>query len=86
MKSITLHKLPPSLSSALEKRAQKERRSLNQTAQSLLEEALGLKENLQERKEVFLDMFGTWDEQEKKEFHKRLKSLERVDEEDWNEE
>ncbi len=83
MKSITLHKLSGPLAEALERRARKEKRSMNQTAQSLLEEALGMKENLQSRTEAFQDMFGTWDKKEKEEINKRLRSLERVNEEDW---
>jgi len=80
MKSITLHNLDPDLAEALARKARAEGRSLNRTSQELLRAALGLGgPDKPDRTESSRDLFGTWSQQERREFSRRIAPLERVD-------
>jgi hypothetical protein len=84
MKSITLHKLDSALAGKLEQRARERGQSLNRTAQDLLRSALGLKGPQGfDRTDSFLDLFGTWNEEDVREFEERVADLNRVDPVDW---
>jgi len=85
MRSFTLHKMDPLLAEKLEQRAREGGQSLNRTAQDLLREALGLQgPEGADRTESFRDLFGTWDEDDLREFKERVADFDRVDPADWS--
>jgi plasmid stability protein len=80
MKSITMHNLDPAVACELEKRDRAGGRSLNRTAQELLRMALGLQGTPAiDRTEAFRDLYGTWKEEELREFKARIAEFERID-------
>ena len=84
MKSITIHGLDHQLDKLIRKRAKKHGISLNKTIKNLLEESLGIKKLPDyDHSEDFMDMFGTWSEEDKKKFDKSISDLEKIDEKDW---
>ncbi len=84
MKSITLHKLDDELSERLAQAARRDGASLNRTAQRLLRKALGLDAPLRvDHRSDFTDLFGTWSKAEADRFHRRVRDLEEVDEDEW---
>ena len=84
MKSITIHGLDHQLDKLIRKLAKKHGISLNKTMKNLLEESLGIKK-LQDydHSEDFMDLFGTWSEEDKKKFDENISELEKIDEKDW---
>ena len=84
MKSITIHGLDHQLDKLIRKRAKKHGISLNKTIKNLLEESLGIKKLPDyDHSEDFMDMFGTWSEEDNKKFDKSISDLEKIDEKDW---
>ena len=84
MKSITIHKLDDSLVRVLEERARREGVSMNRLVKSLLRAAVGLdKPPRTDHREEFLDLFGTWSEEEATRFDERIRELERIEPGDW---
>jgi len=84
MKSITIHGLDHQLDKLIRKRAKKHGISLNKTIKNLLDESLGIKKLPDyDHSEDFMDMFGTWSEEDKKKFDKSISDLEKIDEKDW---
>ena len=84
MKSITIHGLDHQLDKLIRKRAKKHGLSLNKTMKNLLEESLGIKKLPDyDHSEDFMDLFGTWSEEDKKKFDESISELEKIDEEDW---
>lgn len=86
MKALTVRNLPPEVAKAIRDKAKKERRSLNQTVVSLLEEATGA--SPRGRKATVhhdLDhLFGIWTKKEADEFDSHLKeSRSVIDPKDW---
>ena len=66
------------------KRAKRNKTSLNKTIKQLLEEALGLKPEMNENhREDFLDLFGVWSKSDMIEFTKNTKDCEKIDPSDW---
>ena len=65
-------------------RARREGVSMNRLVKSLLASAVGLdKPPETDHREDFLDLFGTWSEEEAARFHERIKDLERIEPGDW---
>ena len=84
MKSITIHKLDDSLLRVLEERARREGVSMNRLVKCLLTSAVGLDRPPEtDHREDFLDLFGTWSEEEDARCHERIKDLERIEPGDW---
>ena len=84
MKSITIHGLDHQLDKLIRKRAKKHGISLNKTMKNLLEESLGIKKLPDyDHSEDFMDLFGTWSEEDKKKFDENISELEKIDEKDW---
>ncbi len=86
VKALTVRNLPPEVAKAIREKAKKERRSLNQTVVSLLEEATGARPR--DRKPTVhhdLDhLFGIWTKREADEFDSDLKeSRSAIDPRDW---
>jgi plasmid stability protein len=85
MKSITIHKLEPDLAERLEKKAKRDGRSLNRTVKSILRNALGLSKHTPEgHKDDFMDLFGTWSDEEAATFNARTHESRQVKTTDWN--
>ena len=86
MKALTVRNLPPEVAKAIKDKAKKERRSLNQTVVSLLEEATGAKPRSR-KPTVHHDLdhlFGVWSKEEADEFDAHLKeSRSVIDPKDW---
>lgn len=83
-KSITIHNLDETLSQLIEQRAKEEGNSLNKTIKDLLRQSLGVRRpGAEAKKRVFDDVFGTWSEEEAREFEEKTKVFERIDPEDW---
>ena len=84
MKSITIHNLDDPLNTLIREKAKTEGLSLNNTIKKLLAEALGLSPKKDgEREKDFLDLFGSWSEEEVKEFNRQVGDFEKIDREDW---
>ena len=84
MKSITIHKLDEVLSRVLEERARREGVSINRLVKKLLRAALGLEKAPEpDHRDEFLDLFGTWSDREREDFHGRIEELERIEPQDW---
>ena len=85
MKSITLHKLPPALAEKLEQEARERGKSLNKTAQELLQTALGMDTSQPvDPLEEFRDLIGKWTQEEVDEFNRNIADMRQIDPEDWD--
>ncbi|MBI4651966.1 hypothetical protein HY745_11935 [Candidatus Desantisbacteria bacterium] len=84
MKSITIHNIDNTTDILIREKAKKEGKSLNKTIQSLLKKSLGLDAlNENDRKKNFLDLFGSWNKNDEKEFINNTKTFNKIDAEDW---
>lgn len=84
MKTITLRHLPPPLSRLLQRRALKERSSLNKTVIRVMEESMGLGALPKRKRQHDLDRFaGLWSAKEAREFDRSVKAQRKVDPEMW---
>ncbi|MFC1790033.1 hypothetical protein ACFLZP_00955 [Patescibacteria group bacterium] len=84
MQSITIHKLSPSLSAAIKKKAHLSEKSLNKTIKALLSGALSLtKSPIDSRRQEFGEFLKVWSQSEQKEFNQRVKVFGKVDAKDW---
>ncbi|GAB5558441.1 MAG: hypothetical protein SynsKO_00880 [Synoicihabitans sp.] len=85
MKSFTIHKLDPALSESLERRAQQEGKSINQTVKILLSEKLGLtKPSPVDHRADFEDLAGAWSEAEARQLDERVNASREIDQRDWD--
>lgn len=84
MKSITVHGLDDPLDRLIREKACQDGVSLNKTIKKLLAESLGLTsaEPTNHRND-FLDLFGVWSAEDKREFDNNIKDFSRIDTEDW---
>lgn len=82
MSQITVRGLAPEVEAEIRRRAEREHRSINQTIQILLREALGLDE-AGARKRDLAHLAGTWTQQEAQEFDAAVQIFEEVDPELW---
>lgn len=84
MKSITIHNLDEQTSELIKEKADSLGLSLNKTIKLLLKNALGLKPHDKDvKKKEFLDLFGIWDEDDKKAFNTNTADLNKIDKSDW---
>ena len=84
MKSITIHALDDDLAQRIEDKARLEGLSLNKMIKKLLREALGLvPQDVRDRREEFMDLFGSWTDEDAREFKEAVKDFERIDPGDW---
>jgi plasmid stability protein len=86
MKVITVRNLPPRVEKAIRAKAKRERRSLNQTVVSLLEEATAKAKPKDRKPTIHHDLdrlFGVWSREEADEFDASLKESRAVDRKDW---
>ena len=83
MKSITIHGIDEETEKLIKKRAKSKDTSVNKMMKGLLAEALGTGKTKPDNREEFLDLFGVWTEEERKQFSEAIKDLETVHPEDW---
>jgi hypothetical protein len=84
MKSITIHGLNDTLDRLIRKKAKEQGISLNKTIKKLLEQSLGiLPSDHTDHRDDFLDLFGIWSTEEKKQFDHNISDFEKIDEKDW---
>lgn len=84
MKSITIHGLDDELDKEIRKKAKTQGISLNKTIKRLLTKALGLKSPTEpNHKDVFMDLFGVWSEEDYKEFTESIAEFKIVDPGEW---
>lgn len=83
MKSITIHNLDESLNALIREKAKRQGTSLNKTIKRVLRAALGVEETGVNRKEAFMDLFGSWSKKDERKFHLKIKGFEKVDSKDW---
>ena len=84
MATMTIRGLDDLTIKALKEKAKEEGTSVNATLVNLLKEDLGLKKK--KRMVVYNDLdhlAGTWSDKEDKEFQKRMKDFETIDESIW---
>ena len=84
MKSITIHNLDDELETLILEKSKKEGQSLNKTIQNLLRKALGIKNKENDDfKQEYMEFYGIWSDEDKKEFNEKIADLNRVQPEDW---
>ncbi len=83
MKSITIHGLDEELDEKIRKEAWKEGQSLNKSIKRLLSESLGIGKEISNHREDFLDLFGSWTQQDLEAFSHATEELSRIDPKDW---
>jgi len=84
MKSITIHSMDEKLYKKIKNKAYKKGLSLNKTIKRLLEEALGIKNEIDiNNRGEFIEFLGAWSKEEMKEFELNIKDLESIDKRDW---
>jgi plasmid stability protein len=84
MKSITIHNMDEKLYKKIKNKAYKKGLSLNKTIKRLLEEALGIKNEIDiNNRDEFIEFLGAWSKEEMKEFELNIKDLESIDKSDW---
>jgi hypothetical protein len=84
MKSITIHGLDDAVARLIGERAKAERRSLNRTIKSLLEEALGVRpRDTARHAKDFAEFLGVWSKSDAAAFDHATADLRRVEPEEW---
>ena len=84
MSTMTIRGLDDLTMKALKEKAKQEGMSVNSTLVKLLQEELGLKKK--KRTVVYNDLdhlAGTWSDKDFKEFQKKIKDFEKIDETTW---
>jgi plasmid stability protein len=85
MKSITIHGLDDTLDKRIRETAKRKGISLNKTIKKLLEKALGINQEKQkDHRGDYMDLFGTWSEEELKEFNNATSDSRKIDRGDWD--
>lgn len=82
MSQITVRGLSPEVEREIRRRAARDHRSINQTIQFLLREALGLDDEGGRRRNL-AHLAGTWSEGDAEEFNRAVAVFEEVDPELW---
>jgi hypothetical protein len=85
VKVVTLRKLPPEVSKAVQRRARERGTSINKAAISLLEEAAGIRRKTH-GSALYHDLdalAGSWTKEEAARFEETLRKQRRVDPELW---
>jgi hypothetical protein len=83
MKSITVHNLDETTSTLIEQKSKEWGLSLNKTIQQLLRQALGMPPGKISKREEFRDFFGSWTDDDLKDFESRTEHSRQVDPRDW---
>jgi len=80
MKTITIRKVPPEVSEALEREKRRRGESLNQTVIELLSQGLGVGES---RSNGLAALAGNWTEEDLQQFETAVAPFEEIDPELW---
>lgn len=84
MKSLTIHGLDTTLEELIREKAKAQNASLNQTIKKLLRKSLGINHDIiKQRREEFSEFCGVWSKKDERDFNKKTKSFEKIDDEDW---
>ncbi len=84
MSVITIHALEPGVEKRIRARAQKQRKSLNQTVKELLSESVGGRAHaLADHRRDFAEFTGIWTDAEARAFDAAIADLADVNVEDW---
>jgi len=81
-KSITIHGISKELDRKIQEKSREYHLSQNKTLKKILEDSL-LKDAKSKRMREFEDLYGTWSEEEYKEFEKNTEDDEKIFPEDW---
>jgi hypothetical protein len=82
-RSVTIHGLDESVYELLKDRARAQGQSLNKTTTGLLHQALGVQAGKADHRSDFLDLFGTWTPEHRREFEQAAADLRPIDPRDW---
>lgn len=80
---LTLRNLPPHLASAIRRRAHERGTSLTRAVISLLEDALGAKQDMGPRYHDLDDLAGSWAREEAAVFEEALRDQRGIDKDVW---
>ena len=84
MKSITIHNLDDMLEKKIKEKAKSQGLSLNKTIKKLLERSLGIdRRKRNDHREDFIDLFGTWSQEDFDEFDNAISDFKKIDPRDW---
>jgi len=83
MKSITIHGIDTELEKKIVEIAKETGYSQNRTIKYILQKTLKIDKKATKR-DSFLDLFGTWSDEEKTEFESRMNDFEKIQISDWN--
>lgn len=84
MKSITIHGIDAELEKKIADIAHETGYSQNRTVKYILQKTLKTDKRASKR-DSFLELFGTWSDEDKKDFENRIKDFEIIHASDWNE-
>ncbi|MCA1950580.1 MAG: hypothetical protein LDL24_08405 [Treponema sp.] len=82
MKSITIHGIDAELEQKITEIANETGYSQNRTIKYILQKTLKTDKKVFKR-DSFLDLFGTWSDEEKKDFETRISDFETIQTSDW---
>lgn len=84
MSSITIHDMDSRLYEKIKEMAINQGISINKAVKNLLEKSIGaaLKDQ-HDRRDNFMDLFGTWTKEEAEEFSGNIRDFEVIDAMDW---
>lgn len=82
MKSITIHGIDEDLSSKISEKAEEFGLSQNRTVKHILQNSL-LSDNKIDKRNSYLELFGKWNDSDKKEFEQAAEDFELINEMDW---
>ncbi|MCF6247086.1 MAG: hypothetical protein L3J69_06960 [Desulfobacula sp.] len=82
MRQITLRQVPENIDSLIRLISKKQNKSINKTIITLLEKALGLKDNSNKKRDLS-ELAGTWDQFQSDEFKKNTKLFDKIDRGIW---
>ncbi|WP_304224810.1 hypothetical protein [Gracilinema caldarium] len=82
MKSITIHGIDAELEQKITEIANETGYSQNRTIKYILQKTLKTDKKVSKR-DSFLDLFGTWSDEEKKDFETRISDFETIQISDW---
>ncbi len=82
MRQITLRQVPDNIDILIRMMSKKQNKSINKTIISLLEKALGLKDNSNKKRDLS-KLAGTWDQLQSENFMENTKIFDNIDREIW---
>ena len=85
MSPLSIHSLDPEVERRIREKAQRERKSLNQTLKELLTASVGRSpQSNPDRRADFAEFAGIWSDEDVSAFEQATADMERIDGEDWS--